>query len=59
MAKNSLLEEFAKYNTGDLQRRLTNRFDKSLNQPDDTAIHRIKEELETILQEKINALSED
>ena len=56
---NSLLEEFATSNTGDLQRRLTDIFDNYLNQPDDTAIHRIKEELETILQERIDALSKD
>ena len=59
MAQNSLLEEFASSNQGNIYRRLTDRFDKHLSKTDEDATSRLKTELEVILQERIDALSQN
>jgi len=59
MAANHILEEFAVSNTHELARRITDKFDEVLNQSDDTGAETLKDELELILQEKIDALDGD
>ncbi len=55
MANNSLLEEFAPSDSDELKRTLTNLFDENLSSTDETAIQALKNQLDSILQERINA----
>ena len=59
MADNKLLEEFADQNSGNLQRRLTDFFDIVLNIPDEEAVLKLRQELDVILLERINASGQD
>lgn len=59
MAENQLLCEFASSNPGDLQHRLTEVFDSLIQESEDEVVTKLKTELERILEERINALSQD
>ncbi|MGO8837032.1 MAG: hypothetical protein ACLQAH_13365 [Limisphaerales bacterium] len=59
MALNPILEEFAASRTHELARRITDKFDGVLNQTDEIAAATLKAELETILEERIDALNRD
>ena len=59
MANNTLLEEFVNQNPGNLQYRLTDTFDQMLMENEETAIERIRSELEAIIEEHINALDQN
>jgi len=59
MPANEMLNEFANANNDELAVRMTELFDVALDGPDESAIETLKSELETILQEKINALDEN
>ncbi len=59
MANNPLLEGFEDANPGELQQRLTETFDRLLDETDDVAVEGVKAELERVLREKIDALSQD
>jgi len=58
MANNSLLEEFASPDSNEFKRTLTNLFDENLSSTDETAIQALKNQLDSILQERINASTE-
>jgi hypothetical protein len=59
MALNQILEEFAASRAHQLARRITDKFDGVLNQTDEIATATLKAELESILEERIDALNRD
>lgn len=59
MPTNGMLNEFANANTDELARRMTELFDSSLDETDESATESLKSELEKIIEERINALDEN
>lgn len=59
MPTNKLLSEFSTLNGDDLARRITDLFDSLLEETDETSAESLKEELERILQERIDALDQN
>ena len=59
MALNPILEEFAASRAHELARRITDKFDEVLNQTDETGTETLKAELESVLEERIDALNRD
>lgn len=59
MPTNQLLNEFSESNRDDLSQRITDLFDNSLEEADEAAAALLKEELERVLQERINALDQN
>lgn len=59
MANNLLIEGFATSHAGDLHRRLSDAFDSVLSASDEAAATRLKSELDTLLQERIIAHSQN
>jgi hypothetical protein len=56
MANNSLLRDFLDLHVGELAESITNKFDDIIENDDATAIEAIKDKLNEILEEKINAI---
>lgn len=59
MAENNLLDEFATQHPSDLGRRLADVFDGLLDLSDDEATSRVHQELNRLLQEKIDEACQD
>lgn len=56
MVENSLLNEFLSKNNNDLSQAITDTFDMHLADDDDTEITKIKDILDEILKDRIDAL---
>ncbi len=56
MPNNSLLREFLDLQAYELAQQITEIFDENIENDDETAIERLKDKFNAILEEKINAI---